>query len=114
MGGTPQSCYKLWSSHPTTRESLPRVVADVVSPGWQAEVGCCTRLCCNLSYRHMHSGMFSRQAVSFCPVTHWQAENKRWFERSIGGAFGACVAYFSSQCAASLAYVVHRLGQFQA
>lgn len=99
-----------WSSHATTTTSLPRAIADIVAPDWRAYVGCCSRLCCELSYRHTRR-TFLKQSAFFMPVTDWCGlrDPRRQLANS-----GAYVGYFSTHCMSSLGYIIHRLGQVQA
>lgn len=112
--GTPEANYRLWSSHPTTCACLPTVIADIAQPGWRADVGRVTRLCCELSYRHTQRTLLSRQSVAFVPVTDWRGGQGRHHRRpSDMASCGAYVVYFSARCKCSLAYAEHRLGQLQ-
>lgn len=111
--GTPESNYRLWSSHPTTTTSLPTVVADVVTPGWRAEVGRCTRLCCELGFQHPRRTTTFQQVCLFCPVTDWRGCMDSWAGRRGLSSSNSYIAYYSSRCRRSLGYVVHRLAQIQ-
>jgi len=121
----------LWYNPATTSNRLPKVVADMIRPGWEAETRWPTRLCCETVWALESpeekflarmtlfdwQGLYDRQHVG-SPGWGLRMELGRGNrQREIWGdmlaQYDSYIFYYSRDCSCSFGFVCNRVAQLQ-